>query len=71
MRAIIFGTIGTLWGAGILVSKLLAPAPPVANAAYQAGLNMALILGTLMFALGIRSVVKGVRKLKAPAQAQS
>ena len=67
MRAIIFGAIGTLWGTVILVSKLFSSAPPAANAAYQAGQNMALVLGTLMFGFGLRSIVKGARRLRTPA----
>lgn len=67
MRHLIFGTIGTLWGASIIASNLFRTPPANVNAAYQAGANMSLVFGSLLLFVGIATIVKGARKLKAPA----
>ena len=56
MRNRIFGGIGMLWGAGMLLSWITAPA--VGSAAYQGGRSGAAVFGALMFAAGLYYFLK-------------
>jgi hypothetical protein len=51
-----FGTIGILWGAGILAYMFLKG--PRGPSAYRAGEYAAMVLGALMFCSGIHAVLK-------------
>jgi hypothetical protein len=57
MRNKIFGTIGILWGGGMLVSFFLRGAP-LGNGAYAAGTIFGLLLGVVMLFAGIYYVRK-------------
>jgi len=56
MRNKIFGGIGAVWGALILLRWFTAPAAP--NGAYDSGTNVAAILGMLMLVIGVYTFVK-------------
>jgi hypothetical protein len=53
MRNKIFGTIGIIWGGGIVLSWLFSPGSSGGSEAYQAGQSGAVIFGVIMLALGI------------------
>ena len=54
----IFGLIGTLWGAGIVVSKIAGSNPQAQNEAYATGQNVALVFGALLFIVGLYYLIK-------------
>jgi hypothetical protein len=55
----ILGTIGILWGGGILLSKALGAQPTATNQAYAAGQTGAYIFALLLLVVGIYYAVKG------------
>ena len=56
MRNKIFGAIGVIWGALILLNWFSNSSS--ASGSYASGMNMAAILGVLMFVIGIYTFFK-------------
>ncbi len=54
----IFGIIGALWGGGVVISGFFRSFAPD-NSAYAAGQIGGLLLGGLMFAVGLYYAIKG------------
>lgn len=55
----ILGVVGIVWGGAIVLGRLTGAPPPTVDAAYAAGQNVALALGTLLAAAGLYYAVKG------------
>jgi hypothetical protein len=58
-RSRILGLIGVLWGGAILAMKLFGGAQPTAGGAYGAGQNAGLVMGGLLFVVGLYYLIKG------------
>jgi hypothetical protein len=70
MRNKIFGTIGIIWGGGIVLSWLFSPGSSGGSEAYQAGQSGAVIFGVIMLAAGICYVAKKPKTEAPPADDQ-
>lgn len=58
MRNKIFGSIGVLWGGGLVLRWLLADAPAAGNEAYQNGQSAAVVFGVVMLCAGLYYLFK-------------
>ena len=58
MRNRIFGGIGVVWGAGVLIYSLLKGGPE-GGGAYAAGQIGGMIFGGLLFVVGLYYLIKG------------
>ena len=60
MRNIVFGVIGVLWGAAIVLQG-----KPEANGAYGAGRFTAFVFGFLLLGAGAWALQRGIRSRRA------
>lgn len=61
MRNRIFGTIGVLWGGGVVVSAFFRELPAGASEAYARGAVGGYVLGGLLLVVGAYYLVKGIK----------
>jgi hypothetical protein len=54
----ISGIIGTVWGAGIILSRLAGCNPQAQNQSYATGQNAALVFGVLLLIAGLYYLTK-------------
>ena len=64
MRKLIFAAIGVLWGGAMTVNGLASGVPSPGNS-YGAGQILGLVIGLLLFSLGIWTLVKHARTNRA------
>jgi len=57
MRNKIFGVVGMIWGAAVVVNSLFGPVPESSDA-YHSGYSGAVVFGILMFITGAYYLVK-------------
>lgn len=62
MRNRIFGAIGVLWGAGLLLFQLLGSNQAQGKGAYGSGQSAGLIFGGLLLAVGMYYLIKSPSK---------
>ncbi|MBI1760795.1 MAG: hypothetical protein HYR56_05090 [Acidobacteria bacterium] len=62
MRNRIFGVIGVIWGAGILISHFTRGRVSESSGAYASGQLAGVVLGGLLFTVGLYFLVKGSKK---------
>jgi hypothetical protein len=60
MRNVIFGGLGVLWGAVIILFSFLKDNTP-ASGAYGAGQTAGTVLGVVMFGVGLFYLITGIR----------
>lgn len=65
MRNIIFGAIGTLWGAAVIIYSFVGNKPD-SGGAYGAGQIAGTIFGFVFFVAGIYYLIQGIRTVNQP-----
>jgi len=65
MRQLVLGIIVGVWGAALVIAKLVGSAPSDGGGAYGAGQDAAWMFGVVMFVVGAFAIRNGLRARRA------